>query len=52
MAQIEAAGIGFRIVPHLPSLYPYDPRRVDPRLGLDPAALDALPEARLRDGPR
>ncbi|MFC0531734.1 DUF6461 domain-containing protein [Phytohabitans kaempferiae] len=49
MARIEAAGIGFRIVPHMPPLYPYDPRRVDARLGLDLAALDALPEARLRD---
>ncbi|WP_207946746.1 DUF6461 domain-containing protein [Actinomadura sp. 7K507] len=48
LAGIEAAGIGFRIVPDLPTLYPKRPRRGDP-LGPAVEALTRLPEPELRD---
>ncbi|MGI5224010.1 DUF6461 domain-containing protein [Actinoallomurus sp. CA-142502] len=48
LARIEAADIGFRIVPDLPTLYP---RRSKPGDPPDPAteALTGLPEPKLRD---
>jgi Family of unknown function (DUF6461) len=56
LRRIEAADIAFRIVPDLPSLYPYQPPpagapplRTDEPPGPDPAALAELPEPRLRD---
>lgn len=49
LAKIEAIGMAYRITPHLPTLYAYDPRRVDATLGLDLALIERLPEAALRD---
>jgi hypothetical protein len=48
LARIEAADIGFRIVPDLPTLYPRRPRPGNP-LGPAIEALTELPEAKLRD---
>ena len=48
LARIEAAGIGFRILPDLPILYPYHPQHGDP-LGLDLDALTGLPAPDLRE---
>jgi hypothetical protein len=59
LARIEAADIGFRIVPDLPTLYPRRPKpggkRLGPALpgvaapGVPVEALTALPEPELRD---
>ncbi|MFI7650289.1 DUF6461 domain-containing protein [Micromonospora sp. NPDC049460] len=59
LARIEAADIGFRIVPDLPTLYPRRPqhggKRLGPALpevtapGIPAEALTALPEPELRD---
>lgn len=48
VARIEAADIGFRIVPDLPTLYPRRPQPQDP-LGPATEALTELPEPALRD---
>jgi hypothetical protein len=47
--RIQAAGIAFRIVPHLPTLYPYHPTLGTRIPDLDTAAVEQLPDDRLRD---
>jgi hypothetical protein len=48
LARIEAADIAFRIVPDLPTLYPYQPQRGH-QIGPIVETLTGLPEAKLRD---
>jgi hypothetical protein len=48
VARIEAADVGFRIVPDLPTLYPHRPQPGD-QLGPATEALTGLPEPELRD---
>jgi hypothetical protein len=48
LARIEAAGVAFRIVPDLPTLYPYHPQPSH-HLGPIVDALTGRPDAELRD---
>ena len=47
LARIETAGIGFRIVPQLPMLYPYHPPSVKLLPTVDAAAVEQLPDGQL-----